>query len=239
VRDCLSTCKALASDYDNTLARQGRVDASVAEALARFRQSGRKLILVTGRELPDLLAIFPEIKRFDRVVAENGAVMYRPGDGTAEALGDPPSVDLLEALHRKGVTPLAVGRVILATSRRQARLAEAVIDRHKLGYHIVFNKGSAMVLPSGIDKGTGLLRALDELGLSAAETFGIGDAENDREFLSLCGCAAVVANALPTLKRTVPLVTHDSYGAGVVEIISRILANNLPKAARTRARQRT
>jgi hydroxymethylpyrimidine pyrophosphatase-like HAD family hydrolase len=209
----------------------------VVDRLAGFRRSGRKLILVTGRELPDLTNIFPEIEVFDRVVAENGAVLYRPG-GSVEALGPPPPAALVAALVKQGA-PVSLGRVIVATTRRHARIAAAALERHKLDYHIIFNKGAAMVLPSAIDKGTGLLRALDDLGITAAEAFGIGDAENDREFLSLCGCAAVVANALPTLKRTVALATADSYGAGVVEAMDHIqAADHRPKPARSRAPQR-
>ena len=69
---------ALASDYDGTLARHGTVAEETLEALARFRHSGRKLVLVTGRELTDLESVFPRLDLFDRVVAENGAVLYEP-----------------------------------------------------------------------------------------------------------------------------------------------------------------
>ena len=44
---------ALASDYDGTLAHDGRVDEETIAAIARLRASGRKLILVTGRHLDD------------------------------------------------------------------------------------------------------------------------------------------------------------------------------------------
>jgi HAD superfamily hydrolase (TIGR01484 family) len=52
---------ALATDYDGTLAHDGVVDEATIKALKRFRQSGRKLILVTGRELPDLERVFPHL----------------------------------------------------------------------------------------------------------------------------------------------------------------------------------
>ena len=65
---------ALATDYDGTLAKDGQVDGSTLAALERFRDSGRRLILVTGRELDELLEVFPQIDLFDRVVAENGAL---------------------------------------------------------------------------------------------------------------------------------------------------------------------
>ena len=50
----------LAADYDGTLADDGRVDAPTLEALRRLADTGRKLVLVTGRQLDDLLAVFPE-----------------------------------------------------------------------------------------------------------------------------------------------------------------------------------
>jgi HAD superfamily hydrolase (TIGR01484 family) len=49
---------AFAVDYDGTLARHSEVEATTLDALKRLKESGRKLILVTGRELPDLFNIF-------------------------------------------------------------------------------------------------------------------------------------------------------------------------------------
>ena len=59
-----------------------------------------------------------------------------------------------------------------------------------------------MILPSGINKATGLAAALDEMGLSAHNVVGIGDAENDHAFLRAVGYGVAVANALPKLKET-------------------------------------
>ena len=68
----------LATDYDGTLAHDGVVNEKTAAALDRLRASGRKLVLVTGRHLPDLCKIFPDLEMFDRVIVENGGVLYRP-----------------------------------------------------------------------------------------------------------------------------------------------------------------
>ena len=43
---------ALCTDYDGTVAHHGHVDEPTIDALAALKASGRKLILVTGRELP-------------------------------------------------------------------------------------------------------------------------------------------------------------------------------------------
>src|SRR5689334_25401439 len=45
---------ALACDYDGTLAHHGQLDPRTREALERVRQSGRRVLLVTGRDLDDL-----------------------------------------------------------------------------------------------------------------------------------------------------------------------------------------
>jgi hydroxymethylpyrimidine pyrophosphatase-like HAD family hydrolase len=68
----------LVTDYDGTLASDSRVSPETISALDRLHRSGRKLVLATGRLLPELLDIFPDAKLFDRVVAENGAVLYWP-----------------------------------------------------------------------------------------------------------------------------------------------------------------
>ena len=81
---------ALATDYDGTLAHHGRVDEPTLKALERLRESGRKLILVTGRVLPELLGVFPRIDLFDYVVAENGALIYRPETREEKAIGERP-----------------------------------------------------------------------------------------------------------------------------------------------------
>src|SRR2546427_3270814 len=51
---------ALATDYDGTLASRGTVEPDTLEALRRLAATGRKLILVTGRRVDDLVRVFPE-----------------------------------------------------------------------------------------------------------------------------------------------------------------------------------
>src|SRR5262245_27141236 len=106
---------ALCCDYDGTIATDGRVDPATLRALERLRASGRKLVLVTGRELDELLTVCPRIDLFDRVVAENGALLYRPGTREEQLLGEAPEARFVEALVARGVGPISVGRSIVAT----------------------------------------------------------------------------------------------------------------------------
>src|SRR5688572_5776774 len=95
----------LACDYDGTIAHHGRVSLEMLTALQRFVEPGRRLVLVTGRELDELLEIFPEIGLFEWVVAENGALLYRPSDRQEKILAEPPPASFVQALHKRGVGP--------------------------------------------------------------------------------------------------------------------------------------
>src|SRR5262245_29057878 len=209
---------ALATDYDGTIATSGTVDSRTLEALGAARGAGLRLILVTGRDLDDLFDTFPHADLFDRIVAENGAVVYDPTTATWRALAPPPPAALLKSLRARKV-PVSVGHVIVATAEPHQHTLRSAIHELGLEWHVIFNKGSVMALPSHITKATGFSSALEQLQLSPACTVGVGDAENDHAFLELCGTAVAVANALPAVKDRAAFVTQGTAGAGVRELI--------------------
>ena len=221
----------LTCDYDGTIARDGRCAPSTVEALRRVRASGRKLILATGRQLAELQEVFPEYAIFDRIVAENGAVLYRPASRDSKILANPPAPEFVDELRRRGVHPLSVGQCIVATWHPFESTALEVIRDMGLELQVIFNKDAVMVLPSGVNKASGLQVALNELRLSPHNTVGVGDAENDHVFLGMCECGAAVANALPALKERADLVTDGSHGAGVEELIEKLLSEDLASLA--------
>ncbi|MDX8516940.1 HAD family hydrolase [Mesorhizobium dulcispinae] len=214
---------ALATDYDGTLAHNGLVAASTLSALDKLKRSGRKLILVTGRELPDLKEVFPEIGLFDKVVAENGALIYTPASEEERTISPSPSADLVDKLKKRGVKPLSVGRSIVATWEPHQATVLDVIKKLGLELEIIFNKGAVMILPSGINKATGLAAALADLRLSPNNVVAVGDAENDHAFLRAAGLSVAVANALPSVKETADLVTKGARGRGVEDLIRKLI----------------
>jgi len=222
---------ALACDYDGTIAWDSVVSERTIEALVDVKKSGRKLILVTGRELDDLLKVFPHLEIFDRVVAENGALLYRPGTREERVLAERPPEDFIRELIHRGAERVSVGRVIVATWRPHETTAVEVIRDCGLELQVIFNKGAVMILPSGVNKATGLSAALDELELSAHNVVGIGDAENDHAFLSVCECSVAVQNSLDTLKQRVDWVTSGGHGDGAVELTQALIATDLEHLA--------
>lgn len=217
---------ALATDYDGTLAHDGIVDAPTLAAVDRLLASGRKLVLVTGRELDDLFRTCPHVHLFHRVVAENGALLFDPATREVRSVAPAPPAELLAELARRGV-PVSVGRSIVATVEPHEHAVLSAIRDLGLEWHVIFNKGAVMALPSGVTKATGLAPALADLGVTADQTVGVGDAENDHAFLRMCGVAVAVANALPAVKQTADWVTAGARGAGVAELIDRLLADDL------------
>ena len=220
-------CQALATDYDGTLATNGRVTSEVMKALNRVTASGRKLILITGRELGDLLHVFPEARQFDRIVAENGAVLHcpkarEPKHRQTVLLGEPCPTILLTTLRERKI-PISAGRVIVATTEPYKEEVVELIQRFDLKLDVILNTGAVMVLPRGVNKESGLIAALADLRISREEVIGVGDAENDQIFLRYCACSVAVANALPAIKEQADYVMEDAEGAGVLELIDRLI----------------
>jgi hydroxymethylpyrimidine pyrophosphatase-like HAD family hydrolase len=214
----------LATDYDGTLADHGFVDGPTWQSVERWKASGRRIVLVTGRELEEFLEVCTRVDLFDLVVLENGALLYRPSDRSESILAARPPDTFLKALFDKGVGPISTGRVIVATWVPHRRAIEKTIAAMGLDLRVIANKRALMVLPSGVDKASGLLAALFELGLSPEDAVGVGDAENDLAMLEACGLSVAVANALPLVKERANRVMRGERGAGVAELINSLIA---------------
>ena len=122
---------ALAVDYDGTLATNGVVDDATVDALVRLRQSGRRVVLVTGRLLEPLLAAFPQVGLCDLVVAENGkpiiARLTRCIDGKQGAQ--------LLTQQEQVRTRLSAARRVVATPEARTTAALAEAQRRGLADH--------------------------------------------------------------------------------------------------------
>lgn len=213
----------LATDYDGTLATDGRVEQETIDALMAYKATHRKLVMVTGRELPDLQQVFPAYKIFDYIIAENGALIHNVETGSEELIGEGPGLEFIEKLHQVGVYPLAVGKVIVATREPNEKKVLDVIKESGIERQVIFNKGAVMILPPGVNKATGLNCLLKNLHFSAHNTISVGDAENDGALLQVAEYSVAVENALPGLKEIADYTTNAAEGRGVSELIGHIL----------------
>lgn len=219
----------LAAGFDGTLARDGRCDERCINVLRELSATGRKLILVTGRELRRLLEIFPEARLFDYIVAENGAVLHRTATRQSEILGQAPPEILLQELRRRQVTPLRVGSSIISTAAKYFESVREALRKLKLhmDYELVTNDDTLLILPPGIDKASGMSEALRELGVSRHNVVAIGNAENDLPLLASAEHAVVVNNAADSIKQAADRVTEGEYCDGFLELARELIATDL------------
>ncbi|HVV17324.1 MAG TPA: HAD family hydrolase [Polyangia bacterium] len=217
---------ALACDYDGTLAPRGEILPETRAALQRLRATGRRVLLVTGRRLEDLQQVCPDLSVFDAVVSENGAVYSKPSVPAPRLLAPAPPQAFIDRLRARGVAPLDRGGVIVATVQPHEREVVDAIRELGLELQVIFNKGAVMVLPSGVNKASGLELALTDLGLSRHEVVGVGDGENDHAFLAHCELSVAVADAVPSLAEAADIVTRGGAGVGVVQLVDALIADD-------------
>ena len=210
----------VALDYDGTIARDGRADPLVLEAVREAQRRGIVVILVTGRILADLRRVLPEHELFDAIVAENGAVLAFPRT-PMRRLTRPPSQVLLDELCAREVG-VSFGECIIEADAAAAPKILEAIRRLELPLVLQFNHGRVMVLPQGINKATGLREALNTLRLSLHNCVGIGDAENDYAMLDACEIGVAVSWGSKALQEIADEVLSGSGPAAVAAYIREV-----------------
>lgn len=219
-------CKAIAVDYDGTIAEQGRVSAVTEATLRALRDAGFRLILVSGRRLENIRRVCNVLDLFEAVILENGAVSFCPRTGTEEMLA--PAVDerfLADLKRELPEEPLFIGRSMVAAETGHTGRIEAVIARGGYDLHITACGERVLVLPVGIDKGSGLSHAIARLSLRRDEVVAVGDEDNDIALLEGCGLKAAVGNAAPELKAAADIVLSGRSGDSFRHLADRLLAD--------------
>lgn len=220
--------RALACDYDGTLATHDQIGPAALEALERARDAGLKLILVTGRTFFELLRVCERLELFDVVVAENGGVVYEPRSGALQDQAPPPPPHLLSELDRRGLG-YQRGRVIVGLARQDEAAAPEALAAADVSRDRVYNRAKLMLVPEGISKGTGVRKVIRDLGLSFHDVLALGDAENDLEFFAACGWTACPGDAMALLRERADWVFPGENGASVAGAITGpILSGRLP-----------
>jgi len=155
---------------------------------------------------------------------ENGCLILA---GDREILNVPPG---WFSLRQRVITELK-GRGIKFSSGEAILYLSDVLedDLPRIdGVNFERNRNDVMVLPSGIDKGSGLLRALKEMGLNGT-IIAVGDGENDASLFRVAQFRVAVKNAVDPLKSMADLVLDREDGLGVVKLLDMILSGDFLK----------
>ncbi|MBI4588940.1 MAG: HAD family phosphatase [Candidatus Rokubacteria bacterium] len=228
--------KALACDYDGTLASEDRIGAEALAALGQAREAGLRLILVTGRTFFELIRVCERLDLFDAVVAENGGVLYFPRAGAIRDQAPPPPPRLLAELDRRGIS-FQVGRVIVGTARGDEEEVGKALAAAGVSLELVYNRAALMLLPAGVSKGAGVQQVIRALGLSFHDVLALGDAENDFDLFEACGWTGCPANAVPPLTDRADWVFPGEDGTAIARAIVGPILKGLLPAARFRRHQ--
>lgn len=211
--------RALALDYDGTIAQDGVLNPAVKAAIAEIRGSGIVVVLVTGRILSELESVAGTLDFVDAVVAENGAVLAFP-DRYQRLLASPPAQVFLDELRSRDI-PFRTGQCVVESASTFASSVLMAIEKLELPLVPLFNRGRLMVLPQGVSKSAGLQRALSALHVSVHNTISIGDAENDHDLLAACEMGVAVAWGSEALKRTADEILDGKDPSAVAAFIRR------------------
>ena len=190
----------VATDLDRTFSREDLgVDDDALRAVAELRRAGVLAILATGRTEAEV-ADKPGLSRaFDAYVLESGARVGRWG-----ALEDAPVPLLgLDGLgHDLQARGIEAWRGPRSLSVAREHLAEVTALATKHAVTALPNRDRVDLVPSGIDKGRGLARALELLAPGRRLTvLAVGDGENDAGLLRAADHRVAVANAVDGLRQ--------------------------------------
>ena len=80
------------------------------------------------------------------------------------------------------------------------------------------------IMNKGVDKGTGIARLCEHLGISPADVIALGDTDNDAEMLSYVGHGYLMANAEERMERFADFRAPSNNERGVAQVIDAVLA---------------
>ena len=214
--------RALVVDIDGTLSDRNRVLCPAA--VAAMRKLKMPVVLATGNthcftRTVTVLLCTPRI-----FIAENGGVVSH-SEEEMEVLADLKICeDAFEKLAR--VFPLqrynsARYRFTDIALQRDFDVAAATAyaEKHGLAVDILDTTYAVHIKDKRVDKGTGMKRVAERMGIDPKEFAAIGDSNSDRPMFELAGFRASVGNAGQELKDVSDFVAKGEYGNGFAEII--------------------
>ncbi len=210
----------IALDVDGTLFDGESVAPAATAAIRQAHADGHTIIIVTGRRWESLQSVVPTIVALcDRIVCEEGGVMVSVASGELTLLAEPVEQALLAALREAAVPDLDVGHVVVGAPVTWLAAVEAARQSVGSQRHLVVNKGSVALAPTGCNKGTGLRAALASLGVEQRRVIAIGDAANDLPMFAIASIAIGVANADEAVRAAGVPLTSGAAGLGVAEAL--------------------
>ena len=218
-------------DIDGTITLNGfgKIHLQALEKLRNLKNDGHHVIFVTGRSSVEayILSIFGGLTLLG--VGENGGCITHGEIMTHKLLGNKDECQnafsylkgiLDEPILEKPVFPRLTEVVLDRTFDIQN--AQKLLDEK--GFNVgLFDSGYAYHINSrGIDKGSGLIKALEMLNADLEDTIALGDSETDVPLFRTVKNNIAVNNSIPELKEIAKIVTTKNSGEGLLEGLDMI-----------------
>jgi hypothetical protein len=219
--------KAIALDIDGTITdNKRRLCPSALEAIQNAERMGIPVIIVTGNILAFTKFLSMLLGTTGGLVAENGGVIQC--DGGDVVLGDikksQKAYEFLKTKYPVKIVEYSEKRISEVALYRTVPLK--LIKKALNDYDVeIYDSGFAVhITDPKVDKGSSLLKLLQDKGINKEEVLAVGDGGNDLDFLKVAGVKVAVANADPKLKAVADYVTEKPHGDGVKEALERFLS---------------
>jgi phosphoglycolate phosphatase (TIGR01487 family) len=223
----------LVVDIDGTMTRpsgnprERGIDPRAMDALRAWEAP---VVVATGKAFPYPVALCAFVGIPERVVAENGGVVYAGGE--VRYLGDAEGARAVVEQYRAEGHDLGWGASDTVNRWRETEVAVSldapeeplrrIADEHGLQ---VLDTGYAYhVLDPGVNKGEGLRAVCDLLELAPEAFVAVGDSENDAPTFEVAGRSFAVANADERAAAAADEVTDGAHADGLLEALDAVRA---------------
>jgi phosphoglycolate phosphatase (TIGR01487 family) len=233
-----SFIKAFAIDIDGTLTENGGgiIHLPAVQNLRTLEKLGYKIIYVTGRSSVEayILSVFTGTTKI--AVGENGGVVtISPTEhiilgNKAECINGYRMLSKkLENVKLKNVFDRMTEVVLERTFNIE--LGKQILQDTNMGVELTDSKYSFHINNIGINKASGLAKALDILKIKPSETVTIGDSETDIPLFQFCAFSIALNHADEDVKSKANYVVSQNSGKGLVEALDYIALNFFGKNA--------
>ena len=218
-----SSSVAVISDYDRTIACESdgfRIREEVARVINEFSKRA-VFIVASGREERIIRALAPNLQPTAWVL-ENGAKIIL---GDKIYLMKPDGWDerretIIRILERERIY-YSMGEVIIYVNGVAARRPDLERLLKDLG-DLEWNRQDLMVLPRGVNKGSGTRKVLELLGFKG-KVYAIGDSENDVKLFEIADVKVAVQNGIDQIKAMADYVLDEPNGKGVIKFLRSLV----------------
>jgi phosphoglycolate phosphatase len=222
--------RALVVDIDGTLSDRNRVLCPAA--VEAMRMLKMPVVLATGNTHCFTRAVTVLLGTPRIFIAENGGVVSH-SEEEMEVLAD---LKICEDAFEKLALVFPLQRYNSARYRFtdialqrnfDVSAAIAYAEEHGLAVDILDTTYAVHIKDKRVDKGTGMKRVAERMGIDLREFAAIGDSNSDRAMFELAGFRASVGNAASELKGVSDYAAKRSYGNGFAEIVEYMIHHNM------------